>query len=97
MTDFLKCNHCGFECKGLTLHLKYKHSQTPKEYREQFPDAEIFSKSVRKQMSASNPLKGTTCTFEERYGDRADEIKAKIGKSQGRLEKERNGLDKQKQ
>lgn len=88
MTQLLSCKICGFECKGLTLHLKFKHSITPKEYRVQFPDAEIFSTSVRKQMSNSNTLKNNPHTsYEERFGkQRADEIKAKISaKTSARL------------
>jgi len=50
MSTYLTCQHCGFECKGLTLHLKYKHGQTPTQYKEQFPNSEIFSSSVKQQM-----------------------------------------------
>ena len=85
MIILLKCMHCGFECKGLTLHLKYKHSQTPAEYRTQFPGAEIFSSSVRKQMSQNSYIARIPASFEERYGkERADQIKAEIGKNSGR-------------
>jgi very-short-patch-repair endonuclease len=83
----LKCLHCGFECKGLTLHLKYKHKQTPTEYREQFPGAEIFSKSVRARMSDSNHLKGKTYSFDDKFGDKSNEIKQKIGKNSGAARK----------
>jgi very-short-patch-repair endonuclease len=54
MSITIFCLHCRFECKGLTLHLKHKHGQTPAQYREQFPGAEIFSKGVRQQMSDSS-------------------------------------------
>ncbi len=84
MAVLLSCLHCGFNCKGLTLHLKYKHSQTPAEYRMQFPGAEIFSSSVRKQMSQNNHLIKTSMSFNERFGqEEADRIKKKIGKESG--------------
>jgi hypothetical protein len=25
----VQCKVCGFECKGLTLHLKHRHNLTP--------------------------------------------------------------------
>lgn len=68
----------------MTLHLKYRHNQTPKEYKLQFPNAEIFSADVKRQMRQSNKLTGTTYTLEEKYGaQKANEIKAKIGIKSG--------------
>lgn len=77
----LKCLHCGFSCKGLTLHLKYKHSQTPAEYRVLFPGSEIFCKSTKIQMSKnSHVAKFIDCTLEERLGTEAA-AKARINMS----------------
>lgn len=84
MSILIKCKHCGFECKGLTLHLKYKHEQTPAEYRLLFPQAEIFSKSVRKQMSDNNFTAKNPQTLENKFGkEKADIIKSKIGINSG--------------
>lgn len=91
MSELLKCALCGFECKGLTLHLKYKHGMTPIEYKIIYPGAEIFSASVKDKMKASANT-GPRGTLEERFGvDAANKIKEKIGKNSGasRLGKKR--------
>lgn len=82
-TNSCKCLLCGEFHKGLTLHLKYKHSTTPKLYREMFPDAEIFSKSVKKQMSENSYVaKCTGMSFDERLGEeKSAQIRKKISDS----------------
>jgi len=88
----IKCKHCNFECKGLALHLKYKHNQTPADYRKQFPGAEIFSSSVRKQMSKNSAMAGSSQSFDEKFGiEKSAEIKKKIGIASGNT---RTGLKK---
>lgn len=79
-SNSVKCLICGQFHKGLTLHLKYKHSLSPVQYKSQFPNAEIFSKTVKTQMSdnsAQSKLKGIS--FDDRYGkDRADRLKDQL-------------------
>lgn len=84
MSSTIKCLICGFECKGLTLHLKYRHNKTPDQYRSDFPNAEIFSKSVRKQMSMNNFTAKNPKSLEEKFGkEKSDLIKSKIGQKSG--------------
>ena len=91
MSSTITCAICGFICKGLTLHLIHRHDMKPAEYREKYPNAEIFSKAVKQQMSENSHMKNNNQTFEERFGDRADEIKKKVGETSGaaRLGKKR--------
>lgn len=78
----IKCLICGLEFKGLTLHLKYKHNLSPKQYKEIFPNAEIFSSSVKEKMSKNNYLKNLPedmRSLDVRYGDEISKsIKEKI-------------------
>lgn len=80
--DKITCELCGFECKGLTLHLKYKHQITPQIYKEQFPTAQIFAKSVKNQMKQNSAwAKNKGKTFDEIHGEKSLAVKAKISKA----------------
>lgn len=46
------CNICGHEAENSLLsHLKHKHNKSVKDYREEFPEAVIFSESCLKKVS----------------------------------------------
>jgi hypothetical protein len=45
--DFVECRICGREAALLTAHLKSAHQITAKEYRDEFPGAEIYCETLR--------------------------------------------------
>lgn len=51
LLDYVDCKICGKDLGGLSYHLVSLHQVTPKEYREDYPDAEIVSEMTRSGIS----------------------------------------------
>ena len=65
----IRCEICGQEMKGLTLHLLYKHKMKPSEYETLYPGAKMFADKVldtAKRRTAFESMKGKPKSEEHR-------------------------------
>lgn len=79
----VKCLECGKDFKQITnRHLKFSHNLTPEEYRQKYPDAELFDKSIltffsERSKKANSSRKGIP---------RSEEVKQKIRDTKSKQE-----------
>jgi len=97
----IECKICGLKLKHLCSHLLYKHHMIGKDYKEKFPNAELWSKASKQKVGTRAQLqlknleykkrwtkiisKAAKKSWKENYIERSNSIKAVRSTKESRL------------